>query len=152
MTGKRKPAHGGNHERAAGAEKSGETISDFDFTTSGGSSQDGKILSLLLEGEQNAIAANDLATLAGYSNTRSLRQAIDRERENSLILASDRGYFRPQPGDKGIAEIRAFVRRMDGRCASNRRVTRKARAVLRELQHRPIDGQTDLWQGGDTDG
>lgn len=137
---------------AAGMETAGNVFPCGYFITSGGSSQDGKILSLLLEGEENALSASELTQLAGFKNERSLRQAVDRERENSVILASDRGYFRPQPGDKGVAEIRAFVKRMDGRCASNRRVTRKARAVLRELQHRPLDGQTDLWQGGGADG
>ena len=150
MIEKRKPAHGGNRERATRMETGKETISSEYFTTSGPRGQGGKIFSLLLEGEQNALPAAHLAELGGYRDTRALRLEIDRERENSLILASDRGYFRPQPGDKGLAEIRAFVKRMDGRCASNRRATKKARAVLRELQHRPLDGQTDLWQGGNT--
>ena len=136
---------------AAGAETGKETISNEYFSTVAADGQAGKIFSLLLEGEANALSAAELTQLAGFKNERSLRQAIDRELENSLILASDRGYFKPQPGDKGIAEIRAFVRRMDGRCASNRRVTQKARAVLRELQHRPIDGQETMW-GGDADG
>ena len=136
----------------AAAEKSGVTNSNFDFSTAATGSQAGKIFSLLLEGEENALSAAELTQLAGFKNERSLRQAVDRERENSLILASDRGYFRPQAGDKGLAKIRAFVRRMDGRCASNRRVTKRARAVLRELQNKPLDGQTDLWQGGGGDG
>ena len=137
---------------AAGMETAGNAFPCGYFITSGGSSQDGKILSLLLEGEENALSASELTQLAGFKNERSLRQAVDRERENSVILASDRGYFRPQPGDKGVAEIRAFVKRMDGRCASNRRVTKKARAVLRELERKPLDGQTELWQGGGGNG
>lgn len=134
--------------RAETAALAGTAISDSDFTSGGAGRQGGKIFSLLLEGEANALSASELTQLAGFKSERSLRQAVDRERENSLILASDKGYFRPQPGDKGLAEIRAFVRRMDGRCASNRRVTKKARAVLRELQHRPIDGQETMWGGG----
>ena len=145
MSERRKPAHGGNRERAAGMETGKETISSEYFSTVAADGQAGKIFSLLLEGEANALSAAELTQLAGFKNERSLRQAVDRERENALILASDRGYFRPQPGDKGLSEIRAFVKRMDGRCASNRRVTKKARAVLRELQHRPIDGQEALF-------
>ena len=151
MNEKRKASSAATLE-AAGMETAGNVFPCGYFITSRGSSQDGKILSLLLEGEENALSASELTQLAGFKNERSLRQAVDRERENSVILASDRGYFRPQPGDKGVAEIRAFVKRMDGRCASNRRVTKKARAVLRELQNKPLDGQTDLWQGGGADG
>lgn len=152
MTEKGKPTPTIAASAWAAAEKSGVTNSNFDFSTAATGSQAGKIFSLLLEGEENALSAAELTQLAGFRNERSLRLAIDRERENSLILASDKGYFRPQPGDKGFEEIRAFVRRMDGRCASNRRVTKKARATLRELERKPIDGQTELWKGGGADG
>ena len=151
-TKEKAPTNAATSAGAAGAETGKETISDFHCTSGGAGRQEGKILSLLMEGEENAIPASDLVMLAGFRNERSLRLAIDRERENSLILASDKGYFRPQPGDKGFAEIQAFVRRMDGRCASNRRVTKKARATLRELERKPLDGQTELWHGGGADG
>ena len=65
MNGKRKPAHGGNHERAAGAETGKETISDEYFSTAATGGQAGKVLSLLLEGEENALSASELTQLAG---------------------------------------------------------------------------------------
>lgn len=51
---------------------SGETDSSFDFT-SGCAGRQGRIFSLLLAGEQNAIPASDLTTLSGYKNQRSMR-------------------------------------------------------------------------------
>ena len=135
---------------AAGMETAGNVFPCGYFITSRGSSQDGKILSLLLEGEENALSASELTQLAGFKNERSLRQAVDRERENSVILASDRGYFRPQPGDKGLAEICAFVKRMDSRMKSNRQAVRVCKRVLKQAAKAPLDGQTDFWQGGDT--
>ena len=134
---------------AAWAEKSDGTISNF-HCTSGGAGSQGRIYSLLPAGEQSALSAANLTRLAGFKSERSLRQAVDRERENNLILASDQGYFRPQSGDRGIAEIRAFLRRMDCRMRSNRRSTKMARAVLRELERKPLDGQQTLFNGGST--
>ena len=118
---------------------------------SGGAGSQGRIFSLLLEGEENALSAPELAKLAGYKNERSLRMAIDRERKNLLILASDKGYFRPQLGDKGLAEIRAFVRRMDLRMKSNRQTIRACKRVLKRAAKAPLDGQETMW-GGDSDG
>ena len=152
MNGKRKPAHGGNHERAAGAETGKETISDEYFSTAATGSQAGKVLSLLLEGEENALSAAELTQLAGFKNERSLRQAVDRERENSVILASDRGYFRPQSGDKGLQEIRAFVRRMDSRMRSNRQTIRACKRALKAAEKAQLPGQGNFFDGGGGNG
>lgn len=154
MNDERKPAHGGNHERAAGMETAlcGATISNSDFTSVGAGRQ-GRVLSLLLEGEENALPAADLAQLAGYGNTRSLRAAVDGLRSKGVpILASEAGYYKPRNGPAGVAEIKRFLRRQDGRAASNRRTTRLIRAQLRALEKAPLPGQTELWQGGDADG
>lgn len=132
--------------------KSGETISDINFT-SGGAGRQGRIFSLLLEGEENAIPASDLARLAGYRSTRSLRAEIDRERDQNdsfAILASEAGYYRPAPGNRGLAEIRRFLRRQDGRAASNRRGTRRIREYLRAAEKAPLEGQETMWGGDDT--
>lgn len=120
-------------------------ISDSDFTSGDAGRQGGKIFSLLLEGEANALSAAELTQLAGFKNERSLRQAVDRERENALILASDRGYFRPQPGDKGLSEIRAFVRRMDSRMRSNRQAVRVCKRVLKQAATAQLDGQEAIF-------
>lgn len=130
--------------------KSGETISNV-HSTSGGAGSQGRIFSLLLEGETMAIPASDLMKLAGYKNQRSMRVAVDREREQGLlVLASEAGYYRPAAGDRGIAEIRRFLRRQDARAASNRRTTRRIREYLRAAAKAPLDGQETIWGGDDT--
>lgn len=152
MTEKRKPTPTIAASAWAAAERSGETISDFNFNTSGISSQAGKIWNLLPEGEASAVPANDLAALAGYGNTRALRFAVDRLRSKGVpVLASESGYFKPTNGPAGIAEIKRFLRRQDARMASNRRATRLIRARLRVLETAPLDGQETIWGGG-TDG
>lgn len=134
------------------AERFVETVSNSDFTSGGAGRQGGKILSLLLEGEENALSASELTQLAGFKNERSLRQAVDRERENSLILASDRGYFRPQSGDKGLQEIRAFVRRMDSRMRSNRQTIRACKRALKAAEKAQLPGQGNFFDGGGGNG
>lgn len=120
-------------------------------STSGGAGRQGRIFSLLLEGEENALPAANLAQLAGYKNQRSMRLAVDREREQGLlVLASESGYYRPAAGDRGIAEIRRFLRRQDARAASNRRTTRRIREYLRAAEKAPLDGQETIWGGDDT--
>lgn len=126
-------------------------ISNYDFIIGGTGRQEGKIFSLLMAGEQNAISASDLTTLAGYKNQRSMRMAIDHEREIGLpVLASESGYFRPSPGPAGIAEVRRFLRRQDSRAASNRRTTYLLRAKLREIERGPLPGQETFFDGGST--
>lgn len=149
MTDKRKAP--GSAATLTGAErgKSGETSSSFDFTSADGGRQ-GRIFSLLLEGEENALPAANLARLAGYKNQRSMRLAVDREREHGLlVLASESGYYRPAAGDRGIADIRRFLRRQDARAASNRKTTRRIREYLRAAEKAPLEGQCDLFGGDD---
>ena len=135
--------------RAAGVETGKETISDFNFTTDSVGGQAGKIWDLIPAGETSAIPADDLAMLAGYSNTRSLRLAVDGLRSKGvLILASSAGYYKPSNGPAGIAEIRRFLRRQDARAASNRRTTNLIRARLRAIEKAPLDGQIGLFGGG----
>ena len=122
-------------------------------STSGGAGRQGRIAALLPAGEEHAVPAGDLARMAGFSSTRSLRMAVDREREldgNSFILASEHGYFMPASGSRGIAEMRKFIRRQDARAASNRRTTRRIREYLRAAEKAPLDGQETIWGGDDT--
>ena len=146
---KRKNPHpaGGTAEQGEHGAVWADSSHDSDFT-SGGAGRQGRIVELLLSGEENAIPASDLARMAGYSNTRSLRAAVDREREknwNYSILASEKGYYLPAAGDRGIGEMQQFVRRTDARAASNRRTIRLIRARLRELEKRPLEGQETIW-------
>lgn len=138
---------GGTAEQGKGG-KSGETISNI-YSTSGGPGSQGRIFSLLLRGEENAIPGTELARMAGV-NPRTLRLMVDQERLKYPICASDSGYFLHDDGHKGILELRKFLRRQDSRCAANRRVTKSARAALKELERKPLDGQETIWGGGDT--
>lgn len=147
MSKRKNPRPSGGTDEQGQHGKSGETSSSFDFT-SGDAGRQGRIAKLLLPGEENAIPASDLARMAGYSNTRSLRAAVDRERERNgdfSILASEKGYFLPAAGERGIAEMRQFVRRTDARATSNRRTIRLIRARLRELERKPLEGQEALF-------
>ena len=84
---KRKNPHpaGGTAEQGEHGAVWADSSHDSDFT-SGGAGRQGRIVELLLSGEENAIPASDLARMAGYSNTRSLRAAVDREREKIGII------------------------------------------------------------------
>lgn len=147
------PADGAAEQATETAALAGTAISDSDFTSGDAGRQGGKIFSLLLEGERNAIPATHLAELAGYKNQRSMRLAIDRERESGLpVLASGRGHFKPDSGPAGTAEIRRFLRRQDARAASNRRTTNLIRARLRAIERAPLPGQENLFGGGGGDG
>lgn len=144
MSKNKKPHPAGDAAEQGKGGKSGETISNINLN-SGGAGCQGRIYSLLLPGEERALSSPELAKLAGYKNERSLRMAIDKERKDLLILASDKGYFRPQPGDKGLAEIHAFVRRMDLRMKSNRQTIRACKRVLKRAAKAPLDGQETIW-------
>lgn len=123
--------------------KSGETISNV-HSTSCGAGRQGRIFSLLLRGEENAIPGPELARMAGV-NPRTLRLMVDQERLKYPICASDSGYFLHDDGHKGILELRKFLRRQDSRCAANRRVTKSARVALKELERKPLEGQEALF-------
>lgn len=133
---------GGTAEQGKGG-KPDETVSNIHFT-GGGAGRQGRIFSLLPQGEENAIPGPELARMAGVS-PRKLRLTVDAERLKYPICASDSGYFLHDDGHKGILELRKFLRRQDSRCAANRRVTKSARAALKELEHKPLEGQEALF-------
>lgn len=124
-------------------------ISTCNFTTASTISQpDGRISALLLRGEEHAVPGSELARMAGVT-PRKLRVMVDLERLKRPICASDRGYFLPDDGSKGVLELRKFLRRQDSRCAANRRVTRTARIALRAAETMLLDGQCNLFRGDD---
>ena len=133
---------GGTAEQGKGG-KPDETVSNIHFT-GGGAGRQGRIFSLLPQGEENASPGPELARMAGVS-PRKLRLTVDAERLKYPICASDSGYFLHDDGHKGILELRKFLRRQDSRCAANRRVTKSARAALKELEHKPLEGQEALF-------
>lgn len=70
-------------------------------------SQVGYIENLLPHGAENAVSAATLMILGGYTDSRSMRAAIEAERRaGALILCTRRvngGYFLPDDGEKGRA-------------------------------------------------
>ena len=97
---------GGTAEQGKGG-KPDETVSNIHFT-SGGAGRQGRIFSLLPQGEENAIPGPELARMAGVS-PRKLRLTVDAERLKYPICASDSGYFLHDDGHKGIQIGRAHV-------------------------------------------
>lgn len=97
-------------------------------------------------GEENAIPAKDLANVAGYRDTRSLRFGIEYLRKSGcVILSSDRGYFLPsEDKEQARCEIIAYIRRCDARAASNRKSVRSAKVILKEFDAAQ-SGQLDVW-------
>lgn len=126
----------------------GKAHNSYYHSTSGGADSQWQISALLMKGEENAIPGQELARMADV-NPRKLRIMVDQERLKRPICASDRGYFLPDDGSKGIFELRKFLRRQDSRCAANRRVTRSARAALRALENAPLEGQETFFGRGD---
>lgn len=82
-----------------------------------------RIYGLIPFGEENAVSASDLKSLAGIKSSRQLRFFIHQMRESGLLVCSgDRGYFRPQNAE----QIRRFLHRMHAQARSMIRVTRGA--------------------------
>lgn len=111
------------------------SISQSDYTAFSGVRQPSAYLS---RGQENAIAARELARLMGFSGTRPLRLAVERERRaGALILICERGYFLPSL-DAATAEqeIRRYVRLMDARVRSNRAAVQSCKAYLHRCKRR----------------
>ena len=96
----------------------------------------GRIESLLLHGEENAIQAKSLAAIAGVQTSRELRQMVERERRNgALILSSVRGrggYYLPAEGAAGADELQTFTRTTTARIVALSKMIRPFKRALRE--------------------
>lgn len=94
-----------------------------------------KIENMLLHGAEYAIPATQLVALTGLPNHRALQKAIEAERkEGALILSRDGqggGYFLPDEGEKGLAEITEFVQTNRARAIHTLRSLKAANAILR---------------------
>lgn len=153
MIKKKKPAPGGNRERAKAGTAAGQAaISIDDFITAAAGRQPGFVEALLPQGEAHAIPTAELVTLCGYRSARELQKEIERERmAGALILSkggSGGGYFLPDDGEAGRREIAAFVRTVNARAVNSLRTLKAARRALDNVL-REVDGQTrfDLTDG-----
>lgn len=133
----------GDAAERAGTEMGGALNSYTNLTTQERSGQ-AKIVAILPRGEANAIPAKELAALVGARSVRALQSMISRECEetDALILSTVRhggGYYLPQSGAAGRAEIVSFIRTLDARA---RHTFLRLRAARRALAR--IDGQTEM--------
>lgn len=100
----------------------------------------GRIESLLLHGEENAIQAKNLAAIVGVQTSRELRQMVERERrDGALILSTVRGrggYYLPAEGKAGKEDLRAFTRTTTARIVGLAKMIRPFKRALREMEDR----------------
>ena len=87
------------------------------------------------KGQGNAISAQKLAGLCGYSSARQLQKAIQVLRRETVILSSNEGYF--LPGND--AEVCDFIKTLESRARGTFAALRTARRYLRR-----VPGQTIL--------
>lgn len=120
---------------AGQAEKIGFGEANFpgsDFST--GSNKTQAIFDLLPVGESNAISSKQLANIVGTSSVRDLQNRIAAEREQgALILSTCRnggGYFRPNPGEGGKAEIERYIATLRARALNTLHILRSAKAAV----------------------
>lgn len=124
------------HTTAATVERAKETAtgeahnSYTDCNTSLNQTQ--VIFDLLPLGEANAISSKALAQMVGATSVRDLQLRVAAEREaGALILSTCKGgYFRPQDGAAGQAEISRFVATLRNRALNTLRALRAAKAAL----------------------
>lgn len=93
------------------------------------------IVSLIREGENNAVHGADLARYVNM-DVRELRQAIEKLRRNGVIIASSqKGYYYPA----NMGELAAFVRKEERRARSVFYTIKAARQLLK--QQEALDGK-----------
>lgn len=119
-------------EQEAGQDK--DNISNTQFTTNANGSQD--IFDLLPTGEDNAISSKMLARMVGATSVRELQHRVAAERESgALILSTCKGgYFKPQDGVEGQAEISRFVATLRNRALNTLRALKAAKAALAKAE------------------
>lgn len=94
------------------------------------SKEEWAIVSLIREGENNAVHGTELAQYVNM-DARELRQAIEKLRRNGVIIASSqKGYYYPA----NTGELAAFVRKEERRARSVFYTIKAARQLLKQLE------------------
>lgn len=122
-----------------------DNLSNVKFTTVGNGTQD--IFAMLPQGEANAVSSKALAKMVGATSVRELQHRVASEREaGALILSTCKGgYFRPQAGEAGQAEISRFVATLRSRALNTLRALRTAKAALAQAEGQiTLDGLEGL--------
>lgn len=88
----------------------------------------------LPQGESNAVSKAELVRLTGCKSSRQLQKMIAEEREQGIPILSSccGGYFLPQPGEAGRAEMEAYCRTLQARAINTFRALRAVRKLLAE--------------------
>lgn len=94
----------------------------------------GPVSRFLPQGGKNAISTSELVRLTGCKSSRQLQKMVAEEREQGIpILSSCRGgYFLPEPGEAGRAEMVAYCRTLQARAINTFRALRAVRKLLSE--------------------
>lgn len=94
------------------------------------------VAGLLHRGADNAITTKELLRRSGFSTARELQQEIREERDAGAVILSKTnaggGYFLPSEGEKGTAEIEAFIKTLHARAANTFAALKAAKAALKE--------------------
>ena len=101
-----------------------------------------KIYDVLPQGEENALSGSEIDKLLGITPRERRAQASRELAQGLLVLYTSEppgGYFRPDSGEKGRAEIKRFREREASRARAITEKVHAADAVLKQC-----DGQTQL--------
>lgn len=92
----------------------------------------GPVSGHLRRGPDAAIGAMELARISGFGSTRELRRAVQAEREAGVPIISDPsgGYFLPSGGERGRAELAAYLERASLRAVRSLARLRPMRSAL----------------------
>jgi len=135
-------------ESGMGDQASGQAVDlpNGNFTIADPATQG--LSAFLPRGYKNRVSSRELLKLLKIRDTRTLRALVARERsKGALILSSaDGGYFLPDDGDAGRAEMLRFVATVR---AKGLHTLEAARPALKEL--RKLDGQQTLHLGAALD-
>ena len=106
-----------------------------------------KIFDVLPQGEENALPGCEIDRLLGITPRERRAQASRELAQGLLVLYTSEppgGYFRPDSGEKGRAEIKRFREREAARARAINEKVKAADAILKQC-----DGQTQLEPPGE---
>ena len=131
-------------------ERQTQTIDISQDTISGAGCQGRPVLDFIPVGPENAVTGRQLSRLLGVGG-REIRRRIALERAAGAIVLTDGagGYYRPTDnGQRGRAEVAAWLDRLEARGVSTLMAGNSARAWLRNV----LPGQQRIGGGDDGKG
>lgn len=118
-----------------------DTYTQANYKASQQKQQAPTVAQFLERGAENAKSTGELLQLLQCGSTRQLRQMVENERRNGVLILSSTagGYFLPDTGQKGRAEIQRYLATMCARATAIIQAAAPARKALHIL-----DGQMDM--------